>query len=87
MFEVRRIRLLSVTGECKQVFTPRARDGDRDRSREPALSLCSDAEDGGVSQQQQQTHKQQQSTPRRGFFHRVQVGSSNGKIKKVSFET
>ena len=60
--EARWLRLLSVTGKCKQVFTPRARDGDRDRSREPALSLCPDTEDGGVRQQQQQQgYKQQQN--------------------------
>ena len=43
------IRLWSVTGECKQVFTPRARD-----RGEPALSLWPDTEHGGVRQQQQQ---------------------------------
>lgn len=91
MFEVRWRRLLSVTGECKQVFTPRARDGDRDRSREPALSPSPDAEDGGVRQQQQQQQgrKQQQINSTLRVLLLVQVGSYNkhGRIKKFSFET
>ena len=67
------IRLWSVTGECKQVFTPRARD-----RGEPALSLWPDTEHAGVRQQQQQ----QQHDSNLSVLYRVQVGSLTRKNKK-----
>ena len=67
-------RLWSVTGECKQVFTPRARD-----RGEPALSLWPDTEHAGVRQQQQQ---QQQHDSNLSVLYRVQVGSLTRKNKK-----
>ena len=70
------IRLWSVTGECKQVFTPRARD-----RGEPALSLWPDTEHAGVRQQQQQ-QQQQHDSNLSSVLYRVQVGSLTQKNKK-----
>ena len=63
------IRLWSVTGECKQVFTPRARD-----RGEPALSLWPDTEHAGVRQQQHDSNL--------SVLYRVQVGSLTQNDKK-----